>query len=123
MVVIIKWSGLKSKVDVGIQKSQRKHLAGFFCKALENGNAFELSIEVSMENKQHNWCNFADALKGAIEEHCPIDHPKRKPWMSDECLDLIEERRKVKNLGSQSPEYKKLCKEVKKARKNKKIKN
>ena len=35
--------------------------------------------------------------------------------MSDEYLDLTEERRKAKTLGSQSPEYKKLCKEVKKA--------
>ena len=35
--------------------------------------------------------------------------------MSDECLDLIEERRKVKTLGSQSPEYKKVCKEEQKA--------
>ena len=35
--------------------------------------------------------------------------------MNDECLDLIEEIRKAKTLGSQSPEHKKLCEEVKKA--------
>ncbi len=44
-----------------------------------------------------------------------MERERRKPWITDVCLDLIEERRATKNRRLQLPEYKRLCKAVKQA--------
>ena len=76
---------------------------------------FEESVKKEMEGKDCNWENLAGALEEAVEQHCPIDRERRKLWITNECLDLIEESRKEKRNGLQSDRYRELCKEVKKA--------
>ena len=63
-----------------------------------------------MHRRDCTWEELAGALKGAMEEHCPIDRVKRKIRMNEECLDLIEERRKAKVNGL-SERYAEMCKE------------
>ena len=69
-----------------------------------------------MEGREYTWEELASALDKAIVLRCPLeDHcpPEReKSWMTDECLDLIEERRKAKARGDHK-RYNELCKEVK----------
>ena len=77
--------------------------------AMNNQEAFENSVKTYMHGRDCTWEEVAGALKGALEEHCPIDR-ERKPSMNEECLDLIEERRKAKVNGP-SERYVEMCKE------------
>ena len=78
--------------------------------AMKNQEDFENSVKTYMDGRDCTWDELAGALKGAMEEHCPIDRVKRKLWMNEKCLDLIEERRKAKVNGP-SERYVEMCKE------------
>ena len=82
---------------------------------LEQMDVFEENVKKEMEGKDCTLENLAGALKKAVEQHCPIDRETRKPWITNECFDLIEEKRKEKENGLQSDRYRELCKVVKKA--------
>ena len=78
--------------------------------------AFETSVKVHLKDKDVTWSVLAEALNSASKQHCPKIRKADKPWMEDpKCQELINQRRLVKKKNFQSPEYRNLCKDVKKA--------
>ena len=80
----------------------------------ENQTKYEEKLKKEMDKKEHNWDNFVKANMRVIEQICPPTEYAIKPWINNECLELIRKRRieKMKNHGSD--EYRELCRKVKK---------
>ena len=77
--------------------------------------AFEACVQDHLKDKDVTWPVLADALSTASKEHCPAVRKTKKPWINQECLDLIDQRRQAKLSNFQGAEYRTLCKSVKSA--------
>ena len=60
------------------------------------------------------WSEAVKAYTTALDKECPKQRSTDQPWMDERCFELIEMRKEKKRKEDQGPEYRELCKEVKK---------
>lgn len=99
-------------------KKSAKSAPKYQLKALKARSAqYEESVRRKLDEnaeEEITWNRLKTALLEKMEEVCPRTRVARKPWIDEECLQLIEERREMKKRhGHQSVEYRRLCKAVK----------
>ena len=58
--------------------------------AVETEEKFEDSMKRYMEGREYTWEELSSALDKAIEDHCPPEREKYKPWMTDRRLSESE---------------------------------
>ena len=102
------WNILRREEEVGVQY------------AVEVSNKYGiLWDEAEDEGVERCWRVLQDALVSAAEEIIPKEKRRgRKAWMTDEILDLMEKRRKVKNVSEER--YRELDRNIRQMCKEKK---
>lgn len=76
------------------------------CKKIMNETCRNIEVDSSVEEKIKTLNTTVENIKIKVLK---LDHMKHKPWMTDDIMDLVEERRKQKN---NTESYKKINKEI-----------
>ena len=103
------------RITVG-QKAQRFDLLNIDQNyKIETSNRFRaLMINEAEMSPDELWTNIKDCMITAAKKHVPTKRRgKKSPWLSQEALDLADERRQLKEAGLQhSNMYRKLSSEI-----------
>lgn len=76
---------------------------------------FEMKLRQKIEGETDiTWKKTAEAYTKTLDEECPKTTSAKRPWINSECMELIEKRRSKKRECDQGPEYRELCRRVKK---------
>ena len=80
--------------------------------AIKTMNRYEVLMEMEEENVQQQWAKLQTAVEEACEELPKTKRKKKKPWMAENILNLMDDRRKVKKIDEQ--QYQEINKRIRK---------
>uniref|UniRef100_H3ABE5 Reverse transcriptase domain-containing protein n=1 Tax=Latimeria chalumnae TaxID=7897 RepID=H3ABE5_LATCH len=76
---------------------------------------FETTLQQQIVGKEKTWPALLESLHKTLEEVCPKEQQARRPWITAECLKLMDRRRDAKIRDHQGEDFLQLCREVKQA--------
>ena len=68
------------------------------CSVIKTMNRYEVLMEMEGEDVQQLWTKLQTAVEEACDELHKMKRRKKKPWMTENILKLMDDRRKVKNI-------------------------
>ena len=69
------------------------------CFAIKTMNRYEVLMEMQGEDVHQQWAKLQTAVEEACEELPKTKRRKKKPWMTENILNLMDDKRKVKNIN------------------------
>ena len=69
--------------------------------AIKTMNRYEVLMEMEGDDVQQQWTKLQTAFEEACDELPKKKRRKKKPWMTENILNLMDERRKFKNVDEQ----------------------
>ena len=80
--------------------------------AIKTMNRYEVLMEMEGDDVQQQWTKLQTAVDEACEELPKKKRRKKRPWMTENILNLMDERRKYKNVDEHR--YQKINKRIRK---------